>query len=323
MNRLHSDLTMLAPMLYVPADRSDLHKILSGNRNLGVCSLVVCLEDAVRSDNRKSAADALRRTLDQLRNIRRPIYVRPADTEALDWMLENLPMDKIAGFVLPKASAPAIHQWIEMSFGLHTIIPILESRDALDPGGRKDLALACAAHPSQIPGARIGANDLFSLLGGLRRPANRTVYETPVGSVIDSLLEAFCAQGVRLCAPVCDRIDDLNTLERELQEDIHRGLFAKTAIHPSQVQAIWKSYEPCNNELRDARRILDPQSPAVFGSAGNMLEPACHTQWARQLANRDALYRSAITTAFVVIGEETTPDQNNTQQLPDDSNLAI
>jgi len=283
---------MLAPMLYVPADRSDLHEILSGNRHLGVCSLVVCLEDAVRSDNRKSAADALRRALDQLRNILRPIYVRPADTEALNWMLENLPMDKIAGFVLPKASASVIHQWLEMSFGLHTIIPILETRDALDPGGRRDLAQACAAHPSQIPGVRIGANDLFSLLGGLRRPANRTVYETPLGSVIDSLLEAFCAQGVRLCAPVCDRIDDLTTLERELQEDIHRGLFAKTAIHPSQVEAIWKSYEPHPDELDDARRILDPDAPAVFNSNGDMLEPACHSEWARLLIDRESLYRS-------------------------------
>ncbi|MCX8494673.1 MAG: HpcH/HpaI aldolase/citrate lyase family protein [Akkermansiaceae bacterium] len=293
MNRLHSDLTMLAPMFYVPGDRSDLHEILGGNRNLGVCSLVVCLEDAVRSDNRKSAADALRRVLDQLRNIQRPIYVRPADTEALDWMLENLPMDKIAGFVLPKASASAIHQWIEMSLGLHTIIPILETRDALDPSGRRDLALACAAHPSQIPGARIGANDLFSLLGGLRRPRNLTVYETPVGSVIDSLLEAFCAQGVRLCAPVCDRISDLATLERELQEDIHRGLFAKTAIHPSQVEAIWKSYEPSADDLDDARRILHPDAPAVFRSNGDMLEPACHSEWARRLIVRDSLYRSA------------------------------
>jgi citrate lyase beta subunit len=238
-------------------------------------------------------------------------------------MLENLPMDKIAGFVLPKASASVIHQWIEMSFGLHTIIPILETRDALDPGGRRDLALACAAHPSQIPGARIGANDLFSLLGGLRRPGGRTVYETPVGRVIDNLLETFCAQGVRLCAPVCDRIDDLNTLERELQEDIHRGLFAKTAIHPSQVQVIWKSYEPCKNELLDARRILDPQSPAVFGSDGNMLEPACHSQWARQLTSRDALYRSALDMAFDIPGEGNARDQNNRQQLADDSELAI
>jgi citrate lyase beta subunit len=200
-------------------------------------------------------------------------------------------LERIVGFILPKASVAAIHLWTEKSFGLHPILPILETRDALDPVGRRELAQACAAHPSLIPGARIGANDLFALLGGLRRPVGRTVYETPVGRVIDGLLETFSAQGVRLCAPVCDRISDLVTLERELQEDILRGLFAKTAIHPSQVHAIWRCYRPAANELEDARRILDPDAPAVFGSNGDMLEPACHGEWARRLIERDVLYR--------------------------------
>jgi citrate lyase beta subunit len=280
-------------MLYVPADKPDLAEVLSVNHNLGVCSLAVCLEDAVRPENRKKAAANLRRALGQAREVQRPIFVRPANADALEWLLENLSLDRIVGFILPKASVAAIHLWTEKSFGMHTILPILETRDALDPVGRRELAQACAAHPSLIPGARIGANDLFALLGGLRRPVGRTVYETPVGRVIDGLLETFSAQGVRLCAPVCDRIRDLATLERELQEDILRGLFAKTAIHPSQVHAIWRCYLPTSNELDDARRILDPAAPAVFGSNGDMLEPACHAEWARRLIAREVLYRSA------------------------------
>jgi citrate lyase beta subunit len=293
MNRILADLPMLAPMLYVPADRPDLAAVLEGRRELGVCSIAVCLEDAVRPDQRKKAADHLRRTLGQVHEAPRPIFVRPADAEALEWMLDHLPMDRIAGFILPKATVHAIHLWTEKCFGLHTILPILETREALDPVGRRELAQACAAHPPVIPGARIGANDLFSLLGGLRRPAGRTVYETPVGRVIDGLLEAFSAQGVKLCAPVSDRIGDLATLEREVEEDIHRGLFAKTAIHPKQVQAIWQAYQPPAAEIEEARQILDPEAPAVFGSNGAMLEPACHGEWARRLLHRDALHRAA------------------------------
>lgn len=284
---------MLAPMLYVPADRPDLVNVLEGGRDLGVCSIAVCLEDAVRPDNRKKAAAQLRRALLQVRGAPRAIFVRPADAEALEWMLDHLPMDRIAGLILPKATVQTIHLWTEKSFGLHTILPILETREALDPVGRRELAQACAAHPPVIPGARIGANDLFSLLGGLRRPAGRTVYETPVGRVIDGLLEAFSAQGVKLCAPVCDRISDLAALEREVKEDIHRGLFAKTAIHPKQVQTIWNAYTPDAGEVEEARRILEPDAPAVFGSNGDMLEPACHGEWARRLLHRDALHRSA------------------------------
>jgi citrate lyase beta subunit len=294
MNRpLRADFPILAPMLYVPADRPDLAAVLGGERDLGVCCVAVCLEDAVRPDNRRDAASWLCRTLEQVAERPRPIFVRPADSDALDWLLESLPMEKIAGFILPKASVHAIHLWIEKCYGLHTILPILETREALDPVGRRELAQACAAHPSLIPAARIGANDLFSLLGGLRRPLGRTVYETPVGRVIDGLLEAFSAQGVRLCAPVCDRMGDLATLKREIVEDIHRGLFAKTAIHPRQVHAIWDAYQPAASEVEEARLILEPDAPAVFGLHGDMLEPACHGEWARRLLQRDALYRSA------------------------------
>lgn len=289
----HADLPMLAPMLYVPADRPDLAAILGGNRDVGICSIAVCLEDAVRPENRSEAAAALCRTLEQLDTSHRQIFIRPADNDAFEWLIEHLPVEKITGFILPKATVQSIHFWIEKSFGLHPILPILETRDALDPGGRRDLAQACAAHPPVIPGARIGANDLFSLLGGLRRPVGRTVYETPVGRVIDGLMESFAAQGVRLCAPVCDRMGDIETLERELVDDMQRGLFAKTAIHPSQVLTIWNAYLPNPVEVEEARRILDPEAPAVFGLNGDMLEPACHGEWAQRLLQREALHRAA------------------------------
>ncbi len=293
MHRIHNDLPMLAPMLYVPADRPDLGATLGGKGNLGVCCIAVCLEDAVRPDNRKQAAAALCHTLENLQASPRSIFVRPADTDAFEWLLEFLPLDRISGFILPKATVQTIHLWTEKSYGLHTILPILETREVLDPVGRRELAQACAAHPPVIPGARIGANDLFSLLGGLRRPAGRTVYETPVGRVIDGLLETFGGQGVKLCAPVCDRMGDMVTLEREVVEDIHRGLFAKTAIHPRQVRAIWNGYLPDPMEIEEARLILKPDAPAVFGLNSDMLEPACHGEWARRLLHRDALHRSA------------------------------
>jgi citrate lyase beta subunit len=287
------DLTILAPMLYMPADRCDLAAVLEGRHDIGVCSIAVCLEDAVRPDNRKSATAALCSTLQTLDATPRAIFVRPADSDALDWLLECLPVEKISGFILPKATVQSIHAWIEKCCGLHTILPILETRDVLDYVGRRELAQACAAHPSNIPGARIGANDLFSLLGGLRRPTRRTIYETPVGHVIDGLLEAFSAVGVRLCAPVCDRIGDLETLGREVLEDIHRNLFAKTAIHPSQVHEIWNAYRPNTAEAKEALHILRPDAPAVFGLNGDMLEPACHGEWARHLLHRNSLHQAA------------------------------
>ncbi len=293
MNRALSDLPMLAPMLYTPADRPDLASVLSGRRDLGVCSIAVCLEDAVHPENRQTAAEALCRTLSSLEAVPRSIFIRPADVAALEWLIEHLPLEHISGFILPKATVAKIHLWVERSAGLHTLLPILESREALDPVGRRELAQACAAHPPLITGARIGANDLFSLLGGLRRPAGRTIYETPVGRVIDELLEAFSAHSIRLCGPVFDRIQDLETLSREVSEDVHRGLHAKTAVTPRQVQIIWESYLPSEHELEEASCILDPDGPAVLGLHGAMLERACHTAWAHRILSTGKLHRAA------------------------------
>ena len=295
MNHALSDLPMLAPMLYTPADRPDLASVLGGQRDLGVCSIAVCLEDAVRPENRQAAAEALCRTLASLEYVPRSVFIRPADVGALEWLIEHVPLEHISGFILPKATVAKIHLWVERSAGLHTLLPILESREALDPVGRRELAQACAAHPPLIPGARIGANDLFSLLGGLRRPAGHTIYETPVGRVIDELIEAFSAYSVRLCGPVFDRIHDLETLGREVREDIHRGIFAKTAITPTQSKQIWESYRPDKLELEEAHCILAPEAPAILALHGHMLERACHTAWAHRLVQRETLHCAANT----------------------------
>jgi citrate lyase beta subunit len=293
MNGALSDLPMLAPMLYTPADRPDLASVLDGRRDLGVCSVAVCLEDAVRPENRQSAAEALCRTLTTLKSVPRSIFIRPADVAALEWLIEHLPLEHISGFILPKATVAKIHLWVERSAGLHTILPIMESREALDPIGRRELAQACAAHPPLIPGARIGANDLFCLLGGLRRPTGRTIYETPVGHVVDELLEAFSIHSVRLCGSVFDRIQDMETLAREVSEDVHRGLHAKTAVTPRQAQIIWENYLPNELELEEARCIIDPNSPAVLGLHGGMLERACHSAWANRVIDRELLHQAA------------------------------
>lgn len=291
MNNSLSDLPMLAPMLYVPADRPDLDAVLAGRRELGICSLAVCLEDAVRPEHRKSASAALSRTLSMLEDVPRSIFIRPADVADMEWLIEHLPLDHVSGFILPKATVAKIHLWVERSAGLHTILPILESREALDPIGRRELAQACAAHPPLIPGARIGANDLLALLGGLRRPPGCTIYQTPVGRVIDELLEAFSAHSVRLCGPVFDRTKDLDTFVGEIKEDINRGLFAKTAVTPVQASLIWDCYRPGAAELEEAEGVLEPNAPAVFALNGGMLERTCHAAWARQLMWRNGLHR--------------------------------
>jgi citrate lyase beta subunit len=288
-----NDLHLLAPMLYVPADRPDLFSILSGQRDLGVCNVAVCLEDAVLPEKRKAAANNLVSVLESISSLPRPVFVRPANADALEWLLDSLPLQHIRGFILPKATVSEIHAWIDRTSGLYTVLPILESRDVLDYVGRRELAQACAAHPSQIPCARIGANDLLSLLRGLRRPRGYTIYDTPVGRVIDALIEEFSAHGIPLCGSVCDRMEEKDVFLREIEQDILRGLFAKTVITPKQGKIVWGAYCPDARDLQEARKLVGEDSPAVVQLNGNMLERTCHSNWARRLLWTESLYQQA------------------------------
>src|SRR4051812_46845829 len=105
------ELCCLAPMLYVPADWPGLEGVLGGAKNLGVCCLAVCLEDAVHPDHRATAAVKLCRILANIENAPRPIFVRPADADLLEQILEQSPLERIAGFILPKATVTNIDLW--------------------------------------------------------------------------------------------------------------------------------------------------------------------------------------------------------------------
>ena len=276
------------PLLYVPGDRPSLATDLSRAHAARPYSIGVCLEDAVRSENRAQARLAVAEALGTAKSIATHVMIRPDSTESLRHLVDILPMDRIAGFIMPKASVGALEQWLDLA-GDKLVMPIMETAAMLDQSEVRVLAELCAAHPARVPCARIGANDLFAVLGGLRRPKGRTVYETPLGAVIDGFVAAFGPRGVPLCGPVMDRFSDDDTPAREVREDVQRGLFGKSAIHPRQLAVIWQSMLPCVEELEQARAIVSPSAPAVFSMHGTMLEPACHRRWAEQVLEVDRM----------------------------------
>lgn len=283
-----------APLLYVPADRPDLPALVSGEKFPHVQSIALCLEDAVRASERRRLASELRCVILGLGGARASlgeqgrvrVYLRPADEEILLILLDLPGIERIDGFVVPKSTPHRLDQWAQLTDRRFALLPILETREALDPWGRRDLAEACIAHRELIPRVRVGVNDFFSLLGGLRRPRGRTVYETPVGRVIDDLIAVFGPHGFPLSGPVFDRLDDLDTLVRECADDVQRGLFAKAALNPQQVKIITESYRPTAQEAEEAIQILHPDAPAVFRLGGSMQEPACHRAWAEGVIRR-------------------------------------
>ena len=291
MNSAMSDLRHYAPLLYIPANRPGLEQFLFSRKAEGISTVAICLEDAVCPDDRVSTVESLACWLHRLSEPgRAACFIRPADEEILLRLLDVPGIEFVDGFIIPKATPDKLQAWAQRTARHFPLLPILETRDALHPEGRRELAAACADFRDLIPRVRIGANDLFALLGGLRRPRGKTIYETLLGRVIDELIEVFSGVGLPLSGSVFDRLDDLETLARECRDDVTRGLFSKTAVSPLQIAVISESYHPDPSEVEEALQILDATSPAVFALNGSMLEPACHASWARGLLRRAAAF---------------------------------
>lgn len=305
------DLRDFGPMLYIPADRPGLDDFLFGEKSTALHAIAICLEDAVRPEHRHDAARSVGEWLPRLSRPRPwRLYLRPGDDDVLARVLDLPGVSQVDGFIVPKATPERLVTWARETAGCFALIPIIETRDALDPAGRLDLVNACADLRQHIPRVRIGANDFFSLLGGLRRPRGRTIYETPVGHVIDSLIEVFSGIGIPLSGSAFDRTDDLATLDRETRDDVARGLFAKTALNPAQAAVITASYRPDPGEIEEARCIVHPDAPAVFSLHGTMHERACHLAWARHILERNAAFESLDTLS------EAAGDAPNTSKRP-------
>ena len=283
----------LGGTLYLPATRLDLEPALLGGRIPGLRSAVICLEDAVLGADLPAALANLSRFLRRLQHAAAPgamLFVRPRTPAMLGRILRMPGAERLAGFVLPKATADSLPAWLALPFAPgHRLMPTLETREIWDPAETRRLREQLLAVQDRVLALRIGGNDLLSALG-LRRSALRTCYDGPLGPLIAALAGCFLPHGFALSGPVMERFADLHLLREEIARDLEHGLSSKTAIHPAQLPVIHGALAVGSEELAQARDLLCGDAPAVFARAGAMCEPATHARWAEALVRRADLF---------------------------------
>ncbi|MDH6637485.1 UNVERIFIED_ORG: citrate lyase beta subunit [Methylobacterium sp. SuP10 SLI 274] len=104
--------------------------------------------------------------------------------------------------------------------------------------------------------------------------------------MLANLVNLMVPAGFHITAPVHEIIDDPETLDREVAEDVAWGFVGKTAIHPSQIPSIHAAFAVREQDLDAAQLILAPGAPAVFRHGGAMCEPATHRAWATSMVER-------------------------------------
>ena len=273
--------------LYVPALHPTVSEVREGSvRNLG--SMVICLEDAIRDDQVPAAMTALRTHLAGAGDVQGgpTTYIRPRSVAMAERILGMSGMEHIRGFVIPKANADTLPDWVSiMRGGRHAVMPTLETAHVFDQREMFRMRDQITALGVTVDVVRIGGNDILSTIGA-RRSSRRTLYDGPLGPVVTGVVGAFAGTGIMLSSPVLEHYSDETLLVEELERDIEHGIFNKTAIHPRQVAVINAALRPSISEVAEAQAILADDAKAVFGHDGSMCEPKTHAAWARLVLAR-------------------------------------
>ncbi len=234
-------------------------------------SVVICLEDSILPRDVPQALTNLAGFLDALaampQDAARPlIFIRPRSSQMLAHILGFPAIECIDGFVIPKATADSLPEYLAvLSHDHHMLMPTLETREVFDGAEMRRLRDQLLAIQDRILTVRIGGNDLLQLLGA-RRSVARTCYDGPLGPAIANLVLAFSPWGFQLSAPVFEHFGNADLLLAEVERDLEHGLLTKTAIHPGQIATIHGAYSVDVQELNEARAILERDGKAIFAS---------------------------------------------------------
>lgn len=172
------------PTLYTPATTPvEKQLALVNGEHPGIWRTVLCTEDSVAEGDVAEAFENLRAVLGAADPVSRvAAYVRVRDVGMLGRVLEIPGVERLQGFVVPKADPGSLPGYVDLLAGTgFTVMPILESHRMFDGGYRSALLHVALAYRARIECVRIGANDLMGHLGIRRSTTQFTIYDTPVG----------------------------------------------------------------------------------------------------------------------------------------------
>ncbi|HSJ38647.1 MAG TPA: HpcH/HpaI aldolase/citrate lyase family protein [Planococcus sp. (in: firmicutes)] len=321
----------LGAALYTPGSRPDFAaKIIAGSYRRdtfsGLATLMICLEDAVADTELESAEENV---ISQLNELERAfvadakgsplLFLRIRNSAQLDKLtqLAGSSLGVLTGIVLPKVQPEDLNPFFaaldrasETAGRALYALPLLETEEVLFAETREQTLLEIYGilrrEKDRILTIRVGATD-FSSLYGLRRPAERTIYEVHlIRDCLISILNKFtkAEDGFIVSGPVYEYFSSETdawlaskpekTLWEEVQLDVLNGFKGKTCIHPSQIAIVNAGHIISHETYEDAMLILAKsgtfngilQSP----QRNKMNEVKPHLSWAKKVAAQAEIY---------------------------------
>jgi citrate lyase subunit beta/citryl-CoA lyase len=281
--------------LFVPGDSE---KKLAKVATCGADVVIVDLEDAVAPQ-----AKALARPLacEWLRANREGESQRWVRINALDTPLWREDLSAVMpgapdGIMVPKAAGP--EQLQVLAAGIYE----LEQRHGIPAGSTRLLPLVsetpaaalgitayAGASLPRLAGLTWGAEDLSAAIGASRKRDEAGRWTDAFRMVRAQVLLTAHARGVLPIDTLHADFRDMEGLERAAKESHADGFAGMLAIHPAQVPVINAAFMPSEEEIAEARRIVEAFAAAPGTGAlsleGRMLDQP-HLEQARKLLAR-------------------------------------
>lgn len=281
---------MTAPRswLFVPGDSArKIERALAGDADV----LILDWEDAV-APAVKAAARAT--TVAALAAAKAPVdrcWIRVNALDSLHFAadVEHLPVDAVAGVVLPKACGLAdIDRLGRALVAREQAAGIAEGRLGIVAIVTETAASVLALSEFRRPVPRLrammwGGEDLAGDLGVARNRDDHGAYRAPFR--LARALTLLAAAAAECSAIDAVRVDyaDLDALAAELAEARHDGFTAKAAIHPAQIAPINGAFTPTEAERDWARRVVAALPDGGLAVVDGKMVDAPHLRLARRI----------------------------------------
>lgn len=283
--------------LFVPGDSETKLGKVAGS---GADVVIVDLEDAVAPPAKPQARQLARRFLDthppQASAPARWVRINPLDTPLWREDLAAVIAGRPDGVMVPKASGPeqlqvlagelaALEHRTGAAAGSTRILPLVSETPAAALG----IADYAGATQPRLAGLTWGAEDLAAAIGAARKRDAQGRWTDTFRFVRAQVLLAAHGRGVMAIDTLHAEFRDLDGLARVAAESYADGFTGMLAIHPSQVPVINSAFTPGDDEIAEAKAIVNAFSAHPGAGAlsldGRMIDQP-HLEQARRLLAR-------------------------------------
>lgn len=237
--------------LYLPATNA---KALAKARTLPADVVVLDLEDSIAPNLKAEARAAALAAVAEGGFGERELVVRANGLDTA-WGADELAALATAGadaVLVPKVSSPAdidrYHAALAAAperLQLWAMIETCASMARLD-------AIAAKAHDTRLSLFTVGTNDLAKEMR-----ARLTPERTPFLPFLAMTVAAARAHGLAVLDGVCNEFRDLDVFRTEAEQGLLFGFDGKSLIHPAQIEPCNAVFSPSEDEVRQARAVIE------------------------------------------------------------------